>query len=289
MKQLLGVLLLAPAALAAQVRASERGSVSQTVDGTTITIEYSRPVARGRDSLFGKVVHWGDVWTPGANWATTLEVDKDVRLNDQPVPKGKYAVWMVPRATSAWTVLLSNDVRKFHTQKPDTTKARVRFAVMPVERSRLDVLTWSFPEVRPDGAGLEMQWGTTAIPLRIATRSSRATASTGQNLTPYLGTYRLAFVPDPGDTTKPFEVDVEVFEKDGHLRGRFSPAMPESDPEFDFVPTGEHTFTGRYYRHGAVFEQDEESVIVFKVERGRATGFEMTFENEAYARAKRVP
>jgi hypothetical protein len=38
-----------------------------------------------------------------------------------------------------------------------------------------------------------------------------------------------------------------------------------------------------------VFEQDEESVIVFKVERGRATGFEMTFENEAYARAKRVP
>lgn len=288
MKRLLGLLALAPAALAAQVRASERATVSQTVDGTTITIEYSRPVARGRDSLFGKVVHWGEIWTPGANWATTLEVDKDVRLNDQPVPRGKYAVWIVPHATGTWTVLLSDSVRKFHTQRPDTTKARVRFAVTPVERTKIEVLTWSFPDVRPDGAGLEMQWGATAVPLRIATASSRAAAPPAQNLTPYLGSYRVAFLPEPGDTAKPFEIDVEVFEKDGHLRGRFAPAMPETDPEFDFVPTGEHTFTGRYYKNGAVFEQDEESVILFKIEGGRATGFEMTFENEAYARAKRV-
>ena len=37
----------------AQVKASEPASVSQTVDGTTITVVYSRPQARGRDSLFG--------------------------------------------------------------------------------------------------------------------------------------------------------------------------------------------------------------------------------------------
>ena len=42
------------------------------VNGTTITLDFSRPVARGRDSLFGGVVHWGELWTPGANWATKL-------------------------------------------------------------------------------------------------------------------------------------------------------------------------------------------------------------------------
>ena len=42
--------LVAPAA--AQIRASERGTVSQTVDGTVITVDYSRPRIRGRDSVF---------------------------------------------------------------------------------------------------------------------------------------------------------------------------------------------------------------------------------------------
>ncbi len=58
---------------------SEHAVTAQTVAGTTITVEYYRPLARGRDSLFGKVVKWGDHWTPGANWATTIEVDHDVR------------------------------------------------------------------------------------------------------------------------------------------------------------------------------------------------------------------
>jgi hypothetical protein len=284
----LALLACFPSLLTAQVRASEHGVVSQTVNGTTITIDYSRPVARGRDSLFGRVVHWGEIWTPGANWATTIEADRDFRLNDQPVPKGKYALWMVVRSDGPWTVLLSDDARKFHTQRPDTTKARVRFTVAPEQRAPVEVLTFSFPEVRRDGATLVMAWGATAVPLRIAVESSRSAARPGQNLAPYLGTYRMAFVQQPGDTSKPFEVTVEVFEKDGHLRGRVTPSRPDADPEFDFVPAGEHQFKGRYYRTGAVFEQDEESIIVFAVSGARATGFEMRFENVAYARGQRV-
>ena len=60
-----------------------------------VTINYARPRARGRSPLFGKVVRWGDTWTPGANWATTLEVSREVRLDGHPIPKGKYSVWFV--------------------------------------------------------------------------------------------------------------------------------------------------------------------------------------------------
>src|SRR5512138_77827 len=68
------VLALAGVAqLGAQVRASERGSVSQTVDGTVIEVDYGRPRLKGRIP-FGGIVHWGEVWTPGANSATTLRV-----------------------------------------------------------------------------------------------------------------------------------------------------------------------------------------------------------------------
>jgi DUF2911 family protein len=81
----LGLLLLLPAPVAAQVRASEPASISQTVDGTKLTVTYSRPRARARDSLFGKVVTWGEVWTPGANLATTLELSKNAKLEGHPI------------------------------------------------------------------------------------------------------------------------------------------------------------------------------------------------------------
>jgi hypothetical protein len=74
-----------PAVGQAQVRASERGGAFQVVNGTTITIEYSRPAVRGRVTMFGGQIPWGQVWTPGANWATTLEVDLVVSINGHPV------------------------------------------------------------------------------------------------------------------------------------------------------------------------------------------------------------
>src|SRR5206468_7050387 len=75
----LPALWLAPAVVVAQIHASEHFTLTQKVSTTTITMEGDRPVARGR-KLFGPdgVVKWGEVWTPGANWATTMEVDRDV-------------------------------------------------------------------------------------------------------------------------------------------------------------------------------------------------------------------
>src|SRR5512143_914055 len=92
--------------LSAQIRASELATVSQVIDGTEIKLEYSRPRARGRDSLFGGEVKWNEVWTPGANYATTLEINRDIRLDGHPVSKGKYSVWLVVRQSGPWTMML---------------------------------------------------------------------------------------------------------------------------------------------------------------------------------------
>jgi hypothetical protein len=154
-----------PARVAAQVRASERASVSQTVDGTIITIEYARPVARGR-TLFGGVVKWGERWTPGANWATTIETNRDIELNGFPIPEGKYSVWMIPEQ-GEWTVFLSEKNRVFHTQRQRPEDALVSFAVQPEEGPHMEALAWYFPTVSRDGTTLHMHWGTLVIPLAI--------------------------------------------------------------------------------------------------------------------------
>ena len=61
------------------IRPSQHGSVSQHIGGTIITIEYNRPVARGRE-LFGALVPWGRVWCPGADTCTSIELSTDVKI-----------------------------------------------------------------------------------------------------------------------------------------------------------------------------------------------------------------
>lgn len=101
-------------------------TITQKVDSTTITVEYYRPSVRGR-TIFGQLVPWGITWTPGANWATTLEVDRDVRIDGHPVPRGKYSVWMIPAAKpDPWTVVLNRSARRFHVMRPDAKDDELR-------------------------------------------------------------------------------------------------------------------------------------------------------------------
>jgi len=169
--------LAVPFPLAAQVRASELASISQMIDGTKITVEYSRPRARGRDPIFGKVVHWDEVWTPGANFATTFEVSKDVKVNGKPVAKGKYSVWMVVRKSGTWTVVLDPNARLFHTRRPDSTAAQIRFPVKVEAAPFTDVLTWHVPELSSSGGTLVMQWERARVPIRIDVEPSQSSGS----------------------------------------------------------------------------------------------------------------
>ena len=52
-------------------RASQRGTVSQRIGLTDITISYHRPAVGGRE-IWGKTVPYGKVWRAGANENTTI-------------------------------------------------------------------------------------------------------------------------------------------------------------------------------------------------------------------------
>jgi hypothetical protein len=159
-----------PARAGAQVHVSQHGTVSQQIAGTTITIEYDRPTARGR-TLFGDggIVHSGDLWTPGANWATTFQADHDVRIDAHPLPKGKYSMWMIPQAAPApWTLVFAKTARRFHTRPPDASDEQLRVTVRPEQGAHMEALAWYFPTVAPDSATLRMHWGTTVVPIPIS-------------------------------------------------------------------------------------------------------------------------
>ena len=95
---------------------SQHGSVSQQVAGTTITIEYNRPVARGR-ALFGALVPYGRVWCPGADNCTTIQFSTDVKINGQSLAAGTYSLWAEPEADK-WTMIFNSAQPVFHTRYP---------------------------------------------------------------------------------------------------------------------------------------------------------------------------
>ena len=148
---------------------SQHGTVSQRVGYTDITIEYNRPVARGR-TLFGDraVVRWGRVWHPGADSATTITFSRDVLVEGKPLKAGSYTLWTIPQP-DVWTVIFSSAVHVFHIPYPGEASDVLRVQVKPERGEHMDALAFYFPVVAPDSAVLRLQWGEMVIPMHIRT------------------------------------------------------------------------------------------------------------------------
>jgi hypothetical protein len=270
-----------PSAAAAQIRASELASVSQTVDGTKITIEYSRPRLRGRDAIFGtKDVKWDEVWTPGANYATTLETSRDIKLDGHPIPKGKYSVWLVVRKSGPWTFVLDPRARLFHMAHPDSTASQIRFAVQAQSVPPTEVLTWSFPDVRSTGTTIAMSWVKTRVTLEAEVEPSLAYGLPAGDAAPYLGRY--VFEPNTKeDSAKKSQDHFVVTYDHGILKGAFDP-MDDYMKTFALIRVGPDAFApGIYDDKGVIYEvMRPDMIFEFTRTNGRATAFEMRDEGD---------
>lgn len=258
----------------AQIRASEIGSVSQMMDGTKLTVTYSRPRARGRDPIFGtRVVHWGEVWTPGANYATTLETSKDVKLNGAAVAKGRYSVWFVVRQTGDWTMVLDPKEHIYHMTPPDSSAAQVRFPVRVDSTAFTDVLTWWFPELRADGGTLAFAWERKRVNVRVEVPPSLSPVIAAAEVQPYLGRFEGRL------EGKPVALVVTYDDTARTLKGQYDPnddyynrfALIRIAPDW-FVP-------GVYDKDGKIYEVYRPE-FVFQFTRAGARAVSVDLRNQ---------
>jgi hypothetical protein len=145
---------------------SQRGTTIQHVAHTTITVEYGRPIARGR-ALFGQLVPWDSVWHPGADSATRIVLDHPVQLEGHEVKAGEYSLWLIPRADRPWTVILSRAAHTFHKPYPGAARDAYRFDVTPEHGAHMESLAIYFPSVVRANAVLRIHWGETIVPIRL--------------------------------------------------------------------------------------------------------------------------
>ena len=273
----LALLLVAPAFLHAQIRASEAAIVAQTIDGTKLTVEYSRPRIRGREPIFGKVVTWDEVWTPGANWATTLEVSKDVTLDGHPLPTGKYSVWLVVRKDGPWVAVFDPRHKRFHTMHPDSTKEQLRYPVTPKEAPQTEALTWRFEDISAAGASLIMEWGKVRVPFQVRVSPSYNLKMPAEESAPYLGTYSFAWEGGP-DASKP--ISLYLTHENGSLMARWDPApFPEWD-RFILIPRTSGKFLPGFLEKGVLYDVEQSMIFDFKFEGGKPVSFEVRTDGD---------
>jgi hypothetical protein len=254
----------------AQIRASERATVSQTVDGTVITVDYSRPQLRGRDSLWGKVIPHEEIWTPGANLSTSLQVSRDVKIAGQPLPAGKYSLWMVTKP-GEWKLHIHRNATLFHTRPPKIDDMLLSIPVTPVTGEKVEVLTFDFPRVWAEGTELRFRWGTTAVPIEILVQPTYpSVAMSAEQLAPYLGSYSVTF-PAGGDHRSPPQRMTIV-----NAKGTLRAIIDGKDPlEIQLIPTSTpNQFMTGFLDKGRVFDV-ETMPLVFDMENGRAVGFQV--------------
>jgi hypothetical protein len=86
-----------------------------TASGTAITIDYSQPSVKGR--TIGKDLEPmpGKVWRTGANEATVFTVSKDVKVQGQALPAGKYGLYSMATGDD-WTIIFNKTWKQWGTE-----------------------------------------------------------------------------------------------------------------------------------------------------------------------------
>lgn len=160
------LLLLAGLSVNAQGDKSKRPSppavVSETTkNGVTITIDYSQPSLKGR-TIGGDIASYGQVWRTGANEATIFEVSKDVKVEGQSLPAGKYGLYSIP-GEDEWTIIFNKTWKTWGTNYNEAEDA-LRIKVKPGKaKEALEKMTFTI-----DKSGkVQLIWSDVLVPFTV--------------------------------------------------------------------------------------------------------------------------
>jgi hypothetical protein len=146
-------------------RVSQRGSVSQRIGLTDVTIMYHRPAVGARE-IWGKTVPYGKVWRAGANENTTITFSDDVSVEGKPLPAGTYGLHTIPDKDQ-WTIVFSKNSTSWGSFSYDEKEDALRVTTKPHAAESFEVLTYVFDDVKPDSAVATLRWEKLAVPIHI--------------------------------------------------------------------------------------------------------------------------
>jgi len=149
---------------------SPRDTARVTLEGgKRVYVDYGRPSMRGR-RIVGELVPYGRVWRTGANAATTLVTETDLRIGDAVVPRGTYTLYTMPSA-GEWTLIVNRQTGQWGTQY-DASRDLIRIPLRKAALARpVEQFTITLERGAAGAATLAMAWENTrlTVPVRAQT------------------------------------------------------------------------------------------------------------------------
>jgi len=178
---ILAALLIMPTAASAQgnrVQASLKAAVMQRIGvDTDITISYCRPGVKGR-KIWGELVPYGLApgnkaskdkpypWRAGANETTTIEFSKDVLVQGNKLPAGKYGIHMIP-SEKDWIIIFSKNAAGWGSYAYSEAEDALRITVTPVAAPHQEWLVYGFDDLAGTSATAYLWWEKLKVPFKV--------------------------------------------------------------------------------------------------------------------------
>lgn len=161
------------------VPSEKPGTAPRYQDGKWIEVTYSRPILRGRQSIFGAGADYGKtvsgsdpVWRAGANQTTRFTTEAPLVFGGKTLPAGAYSLF-VDLKPGAWTLIFSKQPFQQKYDPANKTETwgstnydqaqdvlRVPMTVSSIPFS-LDQFTIGFVDMTQQGGTLAMWWEST--------------------------------------------------------------------------------------------------------------------------------
>jgi len=134
-----------------------RGTASATIGAAHVSIDYGRPMLKGRDPL--SMITPGRVWRLGASAPTTIESDHDLMFGSTRVPKGKHILLAQMVEPGKWVLLVSS--KAYDAYDADS---KIAETPMRVENGQPSVEEMAIKLTGHENQGdLEVAWGTSRL------------------------------------------------------------------------------------------------------------------------------
>jgi hypothetical protein len=147
---------------------SPHTSAMAMIGDAHVHIDYSSPGVRGR-IIFGGLVGYDNVWQAGAHNATWIETNKDVVINDQVLPKGKYGFFTIP-SKADWTVMINKNWDQHGKDEYNEKDDVIRFNVTPqISEEITEQLVYKVEKTNETKGVISLAWEkvTISFPFKI--------------------------------------------------------------------------------------------------------------------------
>ncbi len=151
---------------------SPTATIIQKVGVSDISVEYSRPGAKGRE-IFGDLVPYGKMWRTGANKATKITFNEDCIFGGEKIKKGSYSLFTIPDM-DVWSVLLNNDTELWGVGDYDKKKQVCNIETKVINsKDFTESFTIEFGKFKSFSSTMSLKWANTQIDIVIESKSSK--------------------------------------------------------------------------------------------------------------------